>query len=736
MQDFKKYLNPFYKDISEVEDFSNIDYENDLEKEEYPHLERVTKVNTKSIKILIPRLEKLSQELEDQIRIIEQETGDDAKDARGIYNMIIKKIQETVDRINLDLSKVDSPYFGKIIFSPHQSRNNKDLSLYIGKFAVTDEKTHIPLVIDWRAPVANLYYQNSGPTKNVQFEAPVGTREGDLKQKRQFEISRARIQNIYDAKTGNVAADQFLLSQLEGRLGKKLTDIVATIQAQQNEIIREEINRPVIIQGVAGSGKTTILLHRLAYLFFNYKEEIRPEASLILAPNRMFLDYISDVLPNLGVSGVNTLTYLFWGKKVLGWDNRYTVSTEKENLEYKEYKGSLKFLSFLDKYFEEYEEQLLDEIPYSRADLIERRYYELKDKFPLISMEERVNLSIDYAFAQKQFKERKTGAFDDSFDIENKKRKEIMRYVNKKVDPYRIYQNIFKEKLLDKDICKYTLKGLRSHNAHKYFRMEDLAPIVYIQLKLKGTKEFEQDYVVIDECQDLSYIEIATLTQIAKNGNITLAGDLAQAIIPPFYIKDWKNVKSLIEDMGYSNVSYHQLNRCYRTTVEIIEFANEIFKERFPESYKLPEAVLRHGDEIKRIEYETEVKDLDDKELKEFIKTIKNQFEKEAVTCALICKDRKHANEVYEKIKPLEDKIGRDVVAYTESDYKSGLLILPVSQAKGLEFDSVIIVDMNEERYPDNEYNTRLLYVAVTRALHRLLIVTNKSIANSPLLEE
>jgi DNA helicase-2/ATP-dependent DNA helicase PcrA len=351
-------------------------------------------------------------------------------------------------------------------------------------------------------------------------------------------------------------------------------------------------------------------------------------------------------------------------------------------------------------------------------------------------MEERVNLSIDYAFAQKQFKERRTGAFDDSFDIENKKRKEIMRYVNKKVDPYRIYQNIFKEKLLDKEICKYTLKGLRSHNAHKYFRMEDLAPIVYIQLKLKGTKEFEQDYVVIDECQDLSYIEIATLTQIAKNGNITLAGDLAQAIIPPFYIKDWKNVKSLIEDMGYSNVSYHQLNRCYRTTVEIIEFANEIFKERFPESYKLPEAVLRHGDEIKRIEYETEIKDLDDKELKEFIKIIKNQFEKEAVTCALICKDRKHANEVYEKIKPLEDKIGRDVVAYTESDYKSGLLILPVSQAKGLEFDSVIIVDMNEERYPDNEYNTRLLYVAVTRALHRLLVVTNKNIDNSPLLEE
>jgi DNA helicase-2/ATP-dependent DNA helicase PcrA len=736
MQDFKKYLNPFYKDISEVEDFSRVEYEKDLEREEYPHLEKVTKENTRSIKVLLPRLEKLSQELEDQIQIIEQETGDDAKDAKGIYNMILKKIQETVDRINLDLIKVDSPYFGKIVFSPYDSRVQKDLSLYIGKFAIVDENTHIPLVIDWRAPVANLYYQNSGPTKNVKFEAPVGTRQGDLKQKRQFEISRARIQNIYDAKTGNVAADEFLLNQLEGRLGKKLTDIVSTIQAQQNEIIREEINKPVIIQGVAGSGKTTILLHRLAYLFFNYKEQIRPAASLILAPNRMFLDYISDVLPNLGVSGVNTLTYLFWGKKVLGWDNRYTVSTEDENLRYKEYKGSLNFLKFLDEYFEEYEEKLLEDIPYSRADLIERRYYELKEKFPLISMDERINLSIDYAFAQKQFKDKQTGSFDDSFDIENEKRREIMRYVNKKIDPYRIYQNIFKDKLVDKDLCKYTLKGLRSHNAHKYFRMEDLAPIVYIQLKLKGTKEFEQDYVVVDECQDLSYVEIATLAQIAKNGNITLAGDLAQAIIPPFYIKDWKNVMKLIEDIGYNDISYHQLNRCYRTTIEIIEFANEIFEERFPESYKLPEAVLRHGEEIKKIEYETEIKDLDDNELKEFVELIKDEFEKEAVTCAVICKDRQHANNIYEKIKPLEDEIGRDVVAYSESDYKSGVLVLPVSHAKGLEFDSVIIADMNEQRYPDNEYNTRLLYVAITRALHRLVIITNDNIDDSPLLDD
>jgi DNA helicase-2/ATP-dependent DNA helicase PcrA len=734
MQDFKKYLNPFYKDISQIGDFSDVKYKNELEREEYPHLEKVTKINSKSIKKLLFKLEKLQIELEDQIRRIEQEVGDDAKDARGIYNKILDEIETTVDRINLDLSKTDSPYFGKILFSPYE-KPPKDLKIYIGKFAIIEKNTHIPLVIDWRAPIANLYYQNSGPKENVEFNAPVGKRKGDLKQKRQFEISRARIQNIYDAKSGNVAADDFLLNQLKGRVGKKLTDIVATIQAQQNEIIREDINKPVIIQGVAGSGKTTILLHRLAYLFFNHKEEIRPEASLVVAPNRIFLDYISDVLPNLGVKGVTTLTYLFWGKQILGWNNRYTVSTQKENLKYKEYKGSLDFLRFLDNYFNNYEKELLDKIPYSRGDLIEKRYYELKKDFPQIPMEERINLAIDYAFAKKQFKNKRTGSFDDTFDIENKKRREIAQYINKNLDPYGIYQDIFKKKIVDKDMCKYTLKGLKSHNAHRYFRMGDLAPMVHLQLKIKGSKEFQQDYIVVDESQDLSYIEIATLIQIAKKGNITLAGDLAQSIIPPFYIRDWKNVINLFKELGYQNVSYHQLNRCYRTTIEIIDFANEIFEERFPKSYKLPEAVLRHGEDIKKIKYETELKDLNNEELENFINLIKKEFEKNTVTCTIVCRDKQHANDIYEKIKPYEEEIGRDIIAYSESDYKNGLLILPITHVKGLEFDSVIIADMNKVKYPDTEYSVRLLYVAITRALHRLTVITNKNIEDSPLLE-
>ncbi|MCD4756401.1 AAA family ATPase [bacterium] len=735
MQDFKKYLNPLYKDIDQVQNFSDVKYKNDQEKIEYPYLEHITKINVKSIEWLLPRLERLTQDLEDQIHIVEQETGDDAAAAKSIYNQILQEIQLTVNRINKDLIKVDSPYFGKIIFTPNDTPTKKDMNIYIGKFAVTDKKTRIPLVVDWRAPIANLYYQNSGPTKKVHFEAPVGKRKGELKEKKQFEISRSRIQNIYNATTGNSAADAFLLSQLNSRLGKKLADIVSTIQEQQNEIIRGKINKPAIIQGVAGSGKTTILLHRLAYLFFNYKDEILPEKSLIVAPNRMFLDYISDVLPNLGVHGINTQTYLFWGKKVLNWDNRFNISTEKENIKHKEYKGSTKFLQFLDTYFNDFEESLLEDIPYSRSDRISRRYFELKESFPHISMEERLNLAIDYAFAQNQFRTKQTGSYDDTFNIQNEKKKKILSYTKKNLNPYRLYKNIFTKKLVPKDICTYTLKGLRAKSAHRYFRMEDLAPIVYLQLKIQGTKDFEQQYIVIDECQDLSHIEISTLASIAKNGNILLAGDLAQSIIPPFYIRDWDTVKDLLKNLGHSDISYHQLNRCYRTTIEIIEFANKIFRDRFPKSYKLPEAVLRHGDPIRNIVLTKELKDIKTDELKTFLSTIQQEFAKGAVTCALICKDKQHARAVYDKIKPFEELIGREITDFSENDYHNGLLVLPVSRAKGLEFDSVVILDLNEERYPDTEYNTRLLYVAITRTLHRLIIVKNKSIKDSPLLD-
>ncbi len=737
MQDFKQYLNPLYKDLVSVANFSDIQSKDlsQVEKEEYPHLEKVTNILTKTVHKHLKRIDDLEIELEKQIARIDRESSLDArKEAVGVYNKILKNIQDEVNEINRELISLDIPYFGKILFSPTKSTLRRDINTYIGKFALMDEETQIPLVTDWRAPIANIYYQNSGPTESVFFDSPLGKQEGNLKQKRQFQISKARINNIYDAKSGNAVADEFLLAQLTGKLGKKLTDIVSTIQAQQNEIIREEINRPVVIQGVAGSGKTTIILHRLAYLFYTHKKSIDSRKSLIIAPNTMFLDYISDVLPNLGITGVQTQTYLFWAKSVMSWTDSYILSPKEENLKFKEYKGSKAFIDLLDKYLDEYEEELFKNIPYSRKDDVKERYQYLRENFSQISFLERLDLSLDYAFAQRDFDDKRLGMFNRTQRYREEKRKEIREYFRRNTNQFNIYKKLFKSDFVSKELSKYSLEGLKKEGHINMFRIEDLAPILYIFFRLRGTQEFKHDYIVVDEAQDLSLIQTYTLYQTAKNNNITLAGDLAQSIIPPFYIKDWNVVLDIFKEDGIKNFSYHQLNRCYRTTVEIIDFANKIFKKRFPKSYKLPEAVLRHGDEVKIMEYPDDIEQLEKEDLQDLVSTIKEDFKKGSITCAVLCKDRKHAHTICSILKPYEDIIGRSVISHEENDYKDGLLILPITNAKGLEFDSIIIADLNSQYYPETELNIRLLYVAFTRALHRVYVITKSGNTSTILL--
>jgi len=300
MPNYKKHINPLFDEIENIRNFSNVTKNTDMLKEEYEHLEPVVRKLVEQILKDYGGINRLEEEIEKQLYEIETTTGDDHSDAVSLYNQLLNEMELKIRGINLNLEKLNTPYFGKIIF--RREPEKKGITAYIGKFALFDSDTNKMMVTDWRAPIANLYYQNSGPQKNVSFTTPVSKQEGSLIQKRQFEIARARINNIYDAKTGNVAADEFLLSQLKERVGKKLTDIVATIQAQQNEIIREEINKTVIIQGVAGSGKTTILLHKIAYLLFKHEKEINPKESIIIAPSKMFLDYISDVLPSLKIS--------------------------------------------------------------------------------------------------------------------------------------------------------------------------------------------------------------------------------------------------------------------------------------------------------------------------------------------------------------------------------------------------------------------------------------------------
>jgi DNA helicase II / ATP-dependent DNA helicase PcrA len=756
MQTFKQYLKPIYKDLDTTLDFSDMKVENKLQDEEFPHLQKTLQQIGAKVKQFLYYIDKLTEEIERQEQIISSETGDDKAEAVGEMNKLLKLMDHHLTLTNRYLDIINSPYFGRIVFDRFASEKYpaRELNTYLGKFAFVDPDTSVPLITDWRAPISNLYYQNSGPEKNLSFIAPVGEQKGDLKLKRQFETSRARIDAIYDSKTGNAAADAFLLKQLESRIGKKLQDIVATIQAQQNEIIREQPGRPAIIQGVAGSGKTTIILHRLAYLFYTFDEDIKPERSLIIAPNSMFLDYISDVLPSLGVSGLAQNTYLNWARDLLGWSNKYYLSHIPDDDSIRTIKGDYKFKLLVEKFFEFFEVDLFTSMPDFINFEVQERYSEMRREQPNMSILETINLSIEFAFAQRQFKRKFAGNYMGQIADQQERIKKIKDYVTKRTNPYNMYKEMFKNprlfeeagysKLETRQIIEYTNRTFKGNGAGYPYKIEDLPGMVWFYIVLQGAKNYQKDFIVVDEAQDLSIFQLLTIYKVAKNGNITIAGDTAQSIIPPFYIRDWEVLIDALgqeinsarkpsdkvdesEIVAKDLVAYHQLFRCYRSTVEIIDYANRIFQKRFPKGYRLPEAVLRHGDNVEEIVLKDEFESATEKEMADMMKILNKQFELEAVTVALICRDESHADSVYAKLVSAEanDKLERTVHLYKEDDYKDGVLVLPVSRAKGLEFDSVFVIDVDEKHYPSEELSVRLLYVAITRALHRLFIVSS-----------
>jgi len=240
------------------------------------------------------------------------------KSSRGTFSTELILAQNIQDFANKDLHKYneskDNPYFARIDFK----EKIRDVeSFYIGKFGLIDEVNNEEVVIDWRAPLANLYY--SGTFGAASYTAPMGEIQGDLLLKRKFQVKDGKIVNIFDegvnelivpvSEDGEELVDEFLKINLEENMSKKLKDVVNTIQREQNEIIRAYKNTPIIIQGSAGSGKTTVALHRLAYLVYTYGDEMNNRNILVVAPNQLFLDYISDILPNLGVSNVKQSTF-------------------------------------------------------------------------------------------------------------------------------------------------------------------------------------------------------------------------------------------------------------------------------------------------------------------------------------------------------------------------------------------------------------------------------------------
>lgn len=729
--------------------------------------------------------------IENKFNHYEEKISSLKKSSGGTYSDDLLLAQKVFEFVTKNLHKYkeakEQPYFARIDF---REKRREEESFYIGKFGLNDEEQSEEVVIDWRAPIANLYY--SGTFGQSYYNSPAGIVEGELSLKRKFLVKDGSIVDMFDegineliVKTsaeGDGLVDEFLKVTLEQSMSKKLKDVVATIQREQNEIIRAYKNKPIIIQGSAGSGKTTVALHRLAYLIYTYSNEEKNGNILVVAPNKLFLDYISDVLPNLGVYNVKQNTFeelcveiMKIKGKIITKDEKLSQIIECEypnKIKYitssSKVKGSLVFKSILDryiKYLEAKDTEVEDievegytlftskevkrlyirdlaHLPVKKRKDEIKKYFKSKMKYKISDLEELIDK--DYGFKVKDIKsnssfseEKKREIIINIYDERDEKKKSLKSHSTKalkefftnweSLDLYKSYSDLFNDENVFKDIAKDTIpdklyqymrEELNHNNEKKVIDSDDLTPLTYLKLKFEGNTVDKFMHIVVDEAQDYSYFQMYLLNEISQNNSMTIVGDLGQGIYNYKGIGSWNK---LIESVFREDGTYISLSQSYRSTVEIINLANKVLeKQKLHLTPAIP--VLRHGDKPQIIKVPSK-----NHEVSIIDSIIQEVHEKKKHSVAVVCKNYSQCKELY-KVLSKKSSYSWILVNNSEKNINMERLIIPSYMTKGLEFDATIIYECNEENYNDNDLDKRLLYVALTRALHLEYIMYNDTL--------
>ncbi|MFZ5944002.1 MAG: RNA polymerase recycling motor HelD [Bacillota bacterium] len=664
---------------------------------------------------------------------------------------------------------INKPYFARIDF---KATDFKKQRYYIGKFSLMDDKSKEPIVIDWRSPIASVYYE--GRLGEVEYKSPQGVIEGALSLKRQFTIEDGQLIDYIDIDI--TTNDAFLQASLEAGADNRLKDIASSIQAEQNRVIRADITGPLIVQGVAGSGKTTIALHRIAYLIYTYEDKFVPENFMVIAPNRLFINYISEVLPELGVERINQTTYADFVLGLIGHKFKVINPHEKlvelieDNLNEKErdllrkaagFKGSLVFKEIIDKYIENLEAAFLpvedfaleNHVIYSyqelkRLFLEEYRFLPLYKRLPLIKkvlnnklktakqkilqeIEDRYNKEIElirYSWEESEETRLKLIGLADERDEKLKEIKSpsstiIKKYLAKMPnrDLYAYYQDVISNlenlttasgKIVEEELVQFLSQKSLGLLDKKSLEYEDLAALVYLKHRLFGFDEkIEVNHVVIDEAQDFNLFQFYILKTILNTNHFSILGDLSQGIYSYRGTNDWQEVISQI--FSDTPCQFLTLEQSYRTTIEIMDLANKVIKNVQLPNIILAKPVIRHGDKPLVAEF---------KNTKEIIKSITqklNDLQGKYKSTAIICKTLDDCKLVKSHLH--KEGIKADILKGDEKEYHGGIVIVPSYIAKGLEFDIVFIVSING-KYALHDLDVKLLYVAITRAMHKLYV--------------
>lgn len=594
------------------------------------------------------------------------------------------------------------PYFGRIDFL-EKKENSKVMPIYIGIHTFYDPESRATLIHDWRAPVSSMFYDHE--LGEAGYRSPSGEIKGVISLKRQYRIRGGKMEFMIESAL--TVHDDILQKELSSNADDKMKNIVATIQREQNRIIRNEDIRTLIIQGVAGSGKTSIALHRIAYLLYTFRDSISSKDILIVSPNKVFSDYISNVLPELGeetvpetsmeqiLSGVLEHKYKY--QTYFGLVNELLEKPSSSLIDRIAYKASFGFISELDKfilhientYFKAADVKLTKYITIP-APFIEEQYlrfnrYPIRRRFDAMADYMLDMLKIQYAFTV-------TTAGRNLL----KKEIRLMFAGNNDIQVY-------------KDFFKWTNNpGMFKMRKGHTLEYSDLAPLAYLHLALEGSgnQPFRVKHLLIDEMQDYSPIQYKVIQKLFPCRK-TVLGDAGQSVNP----YGSSTAETIQKSLTASEIM--KLCKSYRSTFEITDFAQKIH----PNAELEP--VARHGEKPQILQFGSAVEELSG--IMGLISTYRKSGYK---SLGIICKTEQQAREMADVLKSYANDIS--FLSSQSSAFVQGIVITSAHMAKGLEFDEVIIPQTDERNYR-SEIDKSMLYVAVTRAMHRLTLTFHEA---------
>ncbi|MBO9129013.1 RNA polymerase recycling motor HelD [Bacillus sp. 165] len=690
--------------------------------------------------------------------------GDSSAD---YINLLLNaKFLEMTEREHRHLERLQGkPYFARIDFQ--DTTQQEPHIYYIGKMSLYDKDTQKDIIVDWRSPIANVYYD--GRLGEVSYEVEGDTIIGDLSLKRQYAIEEGELQDIRDIDI--TTKDELLQEALSGNAQNRLMDIVSTIQEEQNRVIRADLYRPLIVQGVAGSGKTTIALHRIAYFIYTHAQSFSPDAIMILAPSKLFLTYIAEVLPELGVDQVNQTTFLEFVNECLkkpvvfsrmeealvAFIHEKDEEKKKEMERVISFKGSLQYLKLLHRYAKDIEKHLLPKEDFKIGGLTVYKEEKLRRLFlydykylpPFQRIDKLKRVLANHVKSKKATLEKRiTDYYDNKIDraiyrIDDpaKRKEKVIALMDKKLEMLEGFKkdcktavsqyirkfskkdvfDYYDELITNKELLKaYGMKGLsqsiingivasKQKRKHRY-KVEDAAALLYLQYYLYGPKNpVKTRCVVIDEAQDYTIFELYALKKVCNTELFTILGDMSQGIHGYRGMKQWEPLVQNVFPKG----NYLTLESSYRTTIEIMNLANEVLKNNCNVQVPLAVPVVRHGSLPQFMRYAETAELL--QSIEDFIEEGKQQKLK---SFALLGKTKEECEALYDLISELSLLPVRLITEQQELDH-SYVSIIPIHIAKGLEFDCVGIVSY-EETYGTDELDVKLVYVGMTRPLHRL----------------